>query len=147
VLVAQLRVPRQRTFSASRIRRTWLRPTAMPASPGRLGEGVQGPLRRAALIVRGQFPGSVASQAPGRHRPGRRDDRRPLRLGDPPLAPGARGSPRPSRPTALNRCSQRRTLFGWQPIPAAIAGTVRPSQLAGTGRHYGGPLPKVALGP
>ncbi len=32
VLVAQLRVRRQRTFSASRIRRTWLRPTAMPAS-------------------------------------------------------------------------------------------------------------------
>jgi hypothetical protein len=30
VLVAQLRVRRQRTFSARKIRRTWLRPTAMP---------------------------------------------------------------------------------------------------------------------
>jgi hypothetical protein len=32
VLVARLRVRRQRTFSARRIRRSWLRPTAMPAS-------------------------------------------------------------------------------------------------------------------
>jgi hypothetical protein len=32
VLVARLWVRRQRTFSARRIRRTWLRPTWMPAS-------------------------------------------------------------------------------------------------------------------
>src|SRR5712675_3684753 len=32
VLADWLRVRRQRTFSARRIRRTWLRPTAMPAS-------------------------------------------------------------------------------------------------------------------
>jgi hypothetical protein len=51
VLVAQLRVRRQRTFSASRIRRTWLRWTLDAAGPGRLAQGVQRPLRRAALIV------------------------------------------------------------------------------------------------
>ena len=32
VLAAQLRVWRRRTFSPSNIRRTWLRPTVMPAS-------------------------------------------------------------------------------------------------------------------
>jgi hypothetical protein len=57
--------------------------------PGRLGEGIEGPLRRPALIVRGQLPGPVAVQPPGRQRPGQRDDGRPLRLGDLPPAPGA----------------------------------------------------------
>ena len=79
--------------------------------PGRLGQGIQGPLRRPGLIISGQLPGRIAGQLPWRRRAGQRDDPRPLRLGDPPLAPAPGRSPSPSRPAALNRCSQRRTVF------------------------------------
>ena len=95
MLVARLRVRRQRTFSASRIRRTWLRPTWMPASRAVWARVSKRPLRRAVLPPGGQLPVRVALQPPRRHRAGHRDDGRPLRLGDPPLAPGAGPVPEP----------------------------------------------------
>jgi hypothetical protein len=129
VLAARLRVGRQRTFSASRIRRTWLRPPRMPASRAAWARGVQGPLRRPALIVSGQFPARVAGQAPRRQRPGQRDDPRPLRLGDPALAPGAglvarpvdAGAVEPVQPAAhrvLMAADPGRDRPYSQPVPA-----------------------------
>src|SRR6266516_711539 len=132
VLVAQLRVRRQRTFSARRIRRTWLRPTAMPAS--------RAAWARVSRVHCAGPPSSSADSTPAASRascPGGAErasammcDRcasviRRLRP-----APGR--SPSPSMPAALNRCSQRRTLFSWQPILAAISATPSPSQLSAT---------------
>src|SRR5690348_13559800 len=130
VLAAQLRVRHQRTFSASRIRRTWLRPTSMPASRA---------ARARVSRVRCAGPRSStgdSSPAPPRSRcPGGSDramammcDRRASVIRRLRPAPGR--SPSPSRPAALNRCSQRRTVFWWRPVSAAIAGTVSPSQLS-----------------
>src|SRR5690348_10214072 len=132
VLVAQLRVRRQRTFSASKIRRTWLRPTWMPASRAAWARVSRvhcaGPSSRSA----------DSSPAPSRaSRPGG-SERASAMIADRcasvirRLRPAPGRSPSPSRPAALNRCSQRRTLFGWQPVSAAIAGTARPSQLSTT---------------
>src|SRR5438034_6519976 len=132
VLVAQLRVRRQRTFSASRIRRTWLRPTWMPAS--------RAAWARVSRVHCAGPPSSSADSSPAASRaswPGGADrasammcDRcasviRRLRP-----APGR--SPSPSMPAALTRCRQRRTLSPWQPILAAIAATPSPSQLSAT---------------
>ena len=103
--------------------------------PGRLGEGIQRPLRRAVLPLRGQLPGPVARQPPRRHRAGQRDDGRPLGLGDPPPAPTPGRLPSPPMPAALNRCSQRRTFLGWQPsCPRSPARLARPSLARRSGR-------------
>jgi hypothetical protein len=75
-------------------------------------------------------PGRVASQLPGWHRPGQRDNPRRCASVIRRLRPAPGWLPSPSTPAAWNRCSQRRTVFSWQPISAAIAGTPSPSQLS-----------------
>ena len=130
MLVAQLRVRRQRTFSASRIRRTWLRPTWMPASRATW-------LRVSRVHCAGPSSRSADnSPAPSRaSRPGG-TDRASAMMADRSasvirrLRPHPGRLPSPSMPAALNRCSQRRTLFSWQPTLAAIAATSSPSQLS-----------------
>src|SRR6516164_5925087 len=132
VLVAQLRVRRQRTFSARRMRRTWLRPTWMPTSRAAWARVSRvhwaGPRSSSAdsspAASRASCPGGAA-RASAMMRDRSASVIRRLRP-----APGR--SPSPSRPAALNRCSQRRTLFSWQPILAAIPATPSPSQLSAT---------------
>src|SRR5262249_35190838 len=91
--------------------------------------GIQGPLRRPAPIISGQLPGRAAGQPPGRRRPGQRDDRRPLRLGDPPLAsragpvtePADASGVEPVQPAAhliLMAADPGRDLRDTQPVPA-----------------------------
>src|SRR5438046_8252036 len=99
------------------------------AGPCRLGKGVQGPLRRAALIVGRQLPGRVTSQLPRRRRPGQGDDARPLRFGDPPLAPapGAIAQPvdaggvapvQPAAHSVLMEADLSRGSRDVEPVPA-----------------------------
>src|SRR6266487_2337385 len=130
VLVAQLWVRRQRTFSASRIRRTWLRPTWMPASRAAW-------LRLSRVHCAGPRSSSAdSSPAPSRARQPGGTERAMAMMADRcasvirRLRPAPGRSPSPSMPAALNRCSQRRTVFSWQPTWAAIAGTASPSQLS-----------------
>src|SRR5215467_5477503 len=130
VLVAQLRVRRQRTFSASKIRRTWLRPTRIPAaraawarvSSVHCAGPRSSPADSSPVASRASCPGG-SERASAMMRDRSASVIRRLRPD-----PGRLLSP--SMPAALNRCSQRRTVFSWQPIPAAIVGTASPSQLS-----------------
>src|SRR5512142_295005 len=132
VLVAQLRVRRQRTFSASRIRRTWLRPTAIPASRAAW-------LKVSSVHCAGPRSSSADSSpaASRSSRPGGAE-RASAMMADRcasvirRLRPHPGRLPSPSMPAALNRCSQRRAVFSWQPTLAAIAATSSPSQLSAT---------------
>src|SRR4029453_19118091 len=123
--------------------------------PGTPGEGIQRPLRRALLPLSGQPPGPVAHQPPRRHRAGQRDDRRPVRLGDPPLAsrtgpvtqPVDAGGVEPVQPAAhrvLMAANLGRDPPNTQPVPAqrddpgpldpvrrGMPGTRKPADLPG----------------
>src|SRR6266516_2660993 len=130
VLVAQLRVRRQRTFSARRIRRTWLRPTAMPAS--------RAAWARVSRVHCAGPRSSPADSSPVTSRPRRPGgtQRASAMIRDRSasvirrLRPAPGWLPSTSMPAALNRCSQRRTVFSWQPTSAAIPPTPSPSQLS-----------------
>src|SRR5262249_30712198 len=79
--------------------------------PGRAGEGVQRPLRRAALIVSGQLPGGVRGRPPGGFGAGKRDDPGPLtpvRRGMPGAREPADQGARHGRPV-----SSGSALCGW----------------------------------
>src|SRR6266436_782013 len=111
VLVAQLRVRRQRTFSASKIRRTWLRPAWMPAS-----RAVWARVSRVHCAGPRSSSADSSPSASRSSRPGG-TDRASAMMADRcasvirRLRPAPGRSPSTSRPAALNRCSQRRTVF------------------------------------
>src|SRR5437762_6555136 len=132
VLAAQLRVRRQRTFSASRIRRTWLRPTWIP-----LARAAWLKVSRVHCAGPRSSPADSSPAASRASRPGG-TDRASAMMTDRSasvirrLRPAPGWLPSPSMPAALNRCSQRRTVFSWQPTSAAIPGTPSPSQLSAT---------------
>jgi hypothetical protein len=102
--------------------------------PGHPSEGIQRPLRRALLLPSGQLPGPIAHQPPRRHRAGQRDDRRPLRLGDPPLASRTGPVTEPVDAVGVEpvQPAARRVLMAAN--LAATAGTPSPSQLSATTR-------------
>ena len=90
-------------------------------------------------------PGRVASQLPGWHRPGQRDNPPPLRLGDPALAPGAglvaqpvdAGGVEPVQPAAhrvLMAADLGRDRRDTQPVPAQRDDRARSIQSAGACR-------------
>src|SRR5512146_2029078 len=130
VLEAQLRVRRQRTLSASRIRRTWLRPTVMPASRAAWAR-----VSRLHCAGPRSSPAASSPSASRSSRPGGTERASAMTCERSAsvirrLRPHPGRLPSPSRPESLNRCNQRRTLFSWQPTWAAIAGTASPSQLS-----------------
>ena len=106
------RVRRQRTPSASKIRRTWDRATSIPAP--------RASATRASRVHSGGPSSSAAARSPPADltsRPGGGRLTRPMmtdrsasviRRGRP--LPGRSSSP--SKPRALNRCSHHRTVFG-----------------------------------
>src|SRR6266567_1360290 len=112
LLAAQERGCRQRTRSASRIRRTWLRRTPTPsawaasASVSRVhcAGACASTARSSPPAVRCGRPGG-SERANAMMRPRSCSVSRRGR-------PGTGRSPRPSRPMALNRCSHSRAVFG-----------------------------------
>src|SRR6266545_2710976 len=129
VLVVHERVRRQRTRSASRMRRTWLRPTRMPWARARSARA-----SRVQCAGASGWAGASSPSPPWCRRPGGSERARAMmrprsvslrRRG----RPGPGRSPSPSTPSALKRCSRSRTVCGWQPNWWAIWVVRRPSQL------------------
>src|SRR6266508_4590455 len=129
VLVVHERVRRQRTRSASRMRRTWLRPTRMPSARARSARA-----SRVQCAGASGWAGASSPSPPWTSRPGGSARARAMtrprsvslrRRG----RPGPGRSPSPSTPSALKRCSRSRTVCGWQPSCWAIWVVRRPSQL------------------
>jgi hypothetical protein len=127
-LVAQERGRRQRTPSASRIRRTWERAMSMPAARAAAVSASRvhtaGPVASVAVSSpvpsrSGRPSGGLATRAISWERWAW-----PIRL----LRPAPGRSPSPSSPSAAKRASRWRTAFWLHPSAAAMAGTRHPSQ-------------------